>query len=334
MDEIESISCQETKHLFWENRIPVIIKLSLEEFNSSDSPPNLIVRNIFIQINIERIGYISSCIKDLILTYKNYLPLNFKDGDIWFSYNNIPIKWNLPFGVIIDSIVKDTEDVPIYLIAHVKNFPEQDLVRYKSVDSLRFYYLNFLKESFTIRYGSAKGILNLSTRETEKLVDIAFSPKKNFKEFWEIIATASKDLKLNRFAVKFLFDKTNIIINKPFTPYCFDEKINQTEDIIPSEIVEIEDIDNLELKDESKNEVSLQTENSNKMNLDFKDINKNFDLKHFIINSFDKGTSDYLLNRCKIRVLGDEIPLNIPMIYLAENYVSLDLILYISVYEL
>lgn len=252
--------------------------------------------------------------------------MNFKDGDIWFSLNNIPIKWNLPFGVIVDSLIKDTEDVPLYLIAHVKNLPEQEIVRYKSVDSLRFYYLNSIKESFTIRYGTSKGILNLSTRETEKLVEIANSPKKNFKEFWEIISSATKDLKIVKFSVKFVFDKTNLIINKPYTPNSFNEEIHSEN--TTSNIINIDEIDNLELK------VNTNIEDNDNNKVDLKNVNKNFDLKHYILNSFDKGTSDFILNKCKIRVLGDEIPLNIPMNYLAENYVSLDLILYISVYEL
>lgn len=43
MDELEINVCHETKQLIWENKIPVIVKLSLEEINNLDSPPNFIV---------------------------------------------------------------------------------------------------------------------------------------------------------------------------------------------------------------------------------------------------------------------------------------------------
>ncbi len=47
--------------------------------------------------------------------------------------------------------------------------------------------MNSLKESNTIKYGSNKEVLNLSTSETMKLLDIVFSDgKKMVREFWEI----------------------------------------------------------------------------------------------------------------------------------------------------
>lgn len=77
--------------------------------------------------------------------------------------------------------------MPIHIIAHFRSFPESQLIRFKGRDSLKFNFMNSLKESNTIKHGSSKEVLNLSTSETMKLLDIVFSNGiRMFRDYWEI----------------------------------------------------------------------------------------------------------------------------------------------------
>ncbi len=99
------------------------------------------------------------------------------------------MKWHLPFGVLIDNIfsTSDNYEIPIHIIAHFRSFPETQLIRYKGRDSFKFQYMNSIKESNTIKFGSNKEVLNLSTSDTMKLFEVIFSNgKKMFREFWEV----------------------------------------------------------------------------------------------------------------------------------------------------
>lgn len=138
-----------------------------------------------------------------------------KESEIWFDINHIPIKWHLPIGVIVDSLVKDQSELPICITLHTKNFPDQNLFRYKGNESLRFLYFNSLKEACSVKTGSAKDILNLSTKETNRLFDIISNPTKMYKDFLEIerkIYTSE----IKAYPIKIVLNNTEIVINKQF----------------------------------------------------------------------------------------------------------------------
>jgi len=120
--------------------------------------------------------------------FEKFLPPNTNLEDIWFEINKIPLKWNLPFGILIENIfIRDNYELPVHIIAHFRSFPETNLIRFRGRETLKFNFVNSLKESNTVKFGSNKETLNLSTSETMKLLEIIFSDgRKMFKEFWEI----------------------------------------------------------------------------------------------------------------------------------------------------
>lgn len=87
----------------------------------------------------------------------------------------------------MDNLLNLNYEVPISVIVHFRNFPENNLIRFKNIDSLKFQYMNSLKEANTIKFQSAKEILNLGTNETLKLFDIILNDGyKSFREYWDI----------------------------------------------------------------------------------------------------------------------------------------------------
>lgn len=116
--------------------------------------------------------------------------------DIWFELNKVPLKWQLPFGVLVDNITSGNYEVPISLILHVRTFPDNKLIRYKGMETLKFNYMNALKGANTIKWGSSSDVLNLPTNETLKLLNIIFNDGvKMMREYYEI--TIRFDYKVN-----------------------------------------------------------------------------------------------------------------------------------------
>lgn len=54
---------------------------------------------------------------------------------------------HIPFGVLIDNIIGLDYNLPIYIIVHFKGLPD-NVIEYKGKESLKFYYMNSLKEVF------------------------------------------------------------------------------------------------------------------------------------------------------------------------------------------
>lgn len=137
--------------------------------------------------------------------------------DVWFEINKVPLKWQIPFGVLVDNIFTQDYELPIHIIAHFRSFPENQLIRFKGIESLKFNYMNSLKEANTVKFGSSKDILNLPTNETMKLLDLVMNDgNKMFKEYLEITSKFNDNLdEIKKFPIKVIFNKTDVILNKP-----------------------------------------------------------------------------------------------------------------------
>ncbi len=97
------------------------------------------------------------------------------------------MKWNIPLGALIDSIIQKNYDLPINITVHFSSLPEDKVLRFKKIESLKSAYLNSLKESMTLKYGSSEKVLNLPTNETNRLLDIITNDgSKMLREFNDI----------------------------------------------------------------------------------------------------------------------------------------------------
>ena len=82
--------------------------------------------------------------------------------EMWFEFNNVPLKWNVPIGVQFDTLIGLTEkhkDLPWCLTFHYKGFPEEQVLRLEGINCFKFHFINSLKESQSLRLGSATEIL-------------------------------------------------------------------------------------------------------------------------------------------------------------------------------
>jgi autophagy-related protein 5 len=188
----------------WETRIPLKIKMSQKDLISSNIP-------LTLYYSLPRISYLSSIFGDVIKNFEGSIQVNLPD--LWIECENKPLRWQYPLGVLIDSLGIDTSKGPITLTVRFREIPKDEVVQYESLDTLRFYFMNAIKEADVIRYPTDKKVFNLKTNDTDRLKKIIYenSPK-NITDYRKIM---NFDKKLNKYPVKLVFCRTDIVLVKP-----------------------------------------------------------------------------------------------------------------------
>lgn len=51
-----------------------------------------------------------------------------EEDEVWFSYNEVPLKWHYPIGLLFDLLASDGV-LPWTIIVHFKKFPEDILFK-------------------------------------------------------------------------------------------------------------------------------------------------------------------------------------------------------------
>jgi autophagy-related protein 5 len=109
--------------------------------------------------------------------------------DGWFSFEDVPLKWQYPLGLLYDLVsgaspsqasgldVQDQspldeqdDHLPWRLTLHFTEWPEHALVRPDAEGKmLHDAFINSVKEADFLRNGTAKGIMSLSKDDSTKL---------------------------------------------------------------------------------------------------------------------------------------------------------------------
>ena len=116
--------------------------------------------------------------------------------NVWFESNGIPLRWHLPVGALYDVLVKpaqktgnildvtNTTSLPWKIVVHFQSFPEQQIVRFEGLDSVRWNFMSDLKQAMYVRLRSAKSVLDLPKQEQEQLWEGLKS--NDSLKFWKI----------------------------------------------------------------------------------------------------------------------------------------------------
>lgn len=129
-------------------------------------------------LTIPRVSYLPIYYQEVIEYFRNFQDIS---DPIWLEYNSIPVKWNLPVGVIYDFY-----HIPNTLGCRIDNsvlklslksglsYPNEILPctyrgRIDYERSLMDNYFNQLKQSSFVLNGNSKLVMNLSTDNSSKL---------------------------------------------------------------------------------------------------------------------------------------------------------------------
>lgn len=132
----------------------------------------------------------------LLLVHRNsYFPLYFpviarffttilgKDiRKIWLQYQDVPLKWNLPVGVLYDLLFLPThsasENWTLELQYETRDvaFPKDDIIPFQANGGIIDYekllnelFINHLKQSCYVMTGNSRAVMNLSENDTKSL---------------------------------------------------------------------------------------------------------------------------------------------------------------------
>lgn len=143
---------KEAQQYVWEGAIPLQVHLHDSEVTTLPPPsPALILA--------PRIGYLPLLSSQLKPFFSEALPPG--EDTIWFDYKGLPLKWYIPTGVLFDILCAEPER-PWNLTVHFRGYPGNILIPCDGEDSVKWSYINSLKEAAYIIHGSSKNVMNMS----------------------------------------------------------------------------------------------------------------------------------------------------------------------------
>ncbi|GKB27583.1 autophagy protein 5 [Tanacetum coccineum] len=163
----------EGKKYVWEGAIPLQIHLHDSEVTTLPPPSPALAEllskwldimllstdYVFVLILAPRIGYLPLLSSQLKPFFSGALPPGV--DTIWFEYKGLPLKWYIPTGVLFDLLCAEPER-PWNLTVHFRGYPGNILIPCDGEDSVKWSYINSLKEAAYIIHGSSKNVMNMS----------------------------------------------------------------------------------------------------------------------------------------------------------------------------
>lgn len=149
----------EAQRFLWEGAIPLQIHLHESEVTTLPSPPPALIL-------APRIGYLPLLASHLKPYFSSALPPGV--DTIWFEYKGLPLKWFIPTGVLFDLLCAEPER-PWNLTVHFRGYPGNILIPCEGEDSIKWSFINSLKEAAYIINGNCKNVMNMSQPDQVEL---------------------------------------------------------------------------------------------------------------------------------------------------------------------
>ncbi|KAJ9707295.1 hypothetical protein PVL29_002327 [Vitis rotundifolia] len=150
---------REAQKYVWEGAIPLQIHLHESEVTTLPHPsPALVLA--------PRMGYLPLLLPLLKPHFSSTLPPGV--DTIWFEYKGLPLKWHIPTGVLFDLLCAEQER-PWNLTVHFRGYPGNILTPCEGEDSVKWSFINSLKEAAYIVNGNCKNVMNMSQSDQVEL---------------------------------------------------------------------------------------------------------------------------------------------------------------------
>ncbi|KAF8398827.1 hypothetical protein HHK36_014689 [Tetracentron sinense] len=157
----------EAQKYVWEGAIPLQIHLHESEVTTLPSPPPALdFTDIVAEILGPRIGYLPLLIPLIKPHFSSALPPG--ADTVWFDYKGMPLKWYIPTGVLYDLLCGEPER-PWKLTVHFRGYPSDLLSPCEGEDSIKWSFINSLKEAAYITNGNCKNVMNMSQPDQVEL---------------------------------------------------------------------------------------------------------------------------------------------------------------------
>ncbi|KAJ4706828.1 Autophagy protein 5 [Melia azedarach] len=149
----------EAQKYVWEGAIPLQIHLHESEVTTLPPPPPTLIL-------APRIGYLPLLVGLIRPYFSSALPPGV--DTVWFEYKGLPLKWYIPTGVLFDLLCPEPER-PWNLTVHFRGYPGNVLIPCEGEDSVKWSFINSLKEAAYIINGNCKNVMNMSQSDQAEL---------------------------------------------------------------------------------------------------------------------------------------------------------------------
>ncbi|KAL8737790.1 MAG: hypothetical protein Q9181_001353 [Wetmoreana brouardii] len=167
----------------WDGSVPLDIRLSPSECRVYDQADPYLIQ-------YPRLSYLPLLLPRLHAFFSSFLiDPNVRSHEGWFSYENVPLKWHYPVGLLYDLFSgaspaqasnsdrdehspprRQPSSLPWQLTLHFTDWPGDQLVQPDAEGKvLHDAFINSVKEADFLRNGTAKGIMSLSKDDSTQL---------------------------------------------------------------------------------------------------------------------------------------------------------------------
>lgn len=154
-----AVDAEEARKYVWQGSIPLQIHLHDSEVTTLPPPPPVLIL-------ASRIGFLPLLVPQIKPLFSSALPPG--ADTVWFDYKGLPLKWYIPTGVLFDLLCPEPER-PWNLTVHFRGYPGNILVPYEGEDSVKWSFINSLKEAAYIINGNCKNVMNMSQTDQSEL---------------------------------------------------------------------------------------------------------------------------------------------------------------------
>merc|ERR1712150_366758 len=132
----------------WQGRIPTAFTLTSEDVMSI-SPQTF-------YLMLPRLSYFALATDKVKKYFSKFVNQDLVNEEIWFDFEDTPLKPHLPIGVLYDQLrVEGTRSTgpPWNLTVHFSNFPDKDLLKFDSRESIESQFMSCVKEADQFKHG-------------------------------------------------------------------------------------------------------------------------------------------------------------------------------------
>lgn len=213
----------EIQRFIWSATIDVQITLASTDSNQMEVPRHYYVR-------VPRNSYFPLHYPETLNYFKDYLlvPGWSERSEWWLQYEGVPLKWNVPIGVLYDTLtgldpVKRAEEQARglwHLELRYRSYPDQEILPLPNYSTLESFWMNLMKEACFVMNGSAKSMMVLSKKDTSDLWEVGVvqnNLNRFLQSFDKVKPKEVADLK--KIPLRVYITAINKVINIPVLPF-------------------------------------------------------------------------------------------------------------------
>ena len=102
---------------------------------------------------LPRVSYFPLCLSNVLQFFKNNVDELDDIKNVWLQSEGQTVKWHYPIGVLHD-LFSSSANLPWVITLRFHNFPD-DLVKCGTIDSMRHYFIQTIKEADQLKHKGA-----------------------------------------------------------------------------------------------------------------------------------------------------------------------------------